>query len=137
MINHDIIHQSFEAAAELHGDITEAVCEDLFKRYPKAEDYFLIKGTPFKEPLKQQMVRDSIYAFFEYLETPEELEISLKYTIPQHKDLGIGVDAMIELLQSVANIACAAIPDSQQSDAKKNWQAIMLKMTDTLTELSH
>lgn len=119
------IYRSFEHASELHGDITAAVCADLFKRFPQAQDCFLLRGEQFQEALKQQMVRDSIYAFFEYLDTPEEVEISFKYTIPQHQTLNIPLKYVVALMQSVANVAIAACPEAERDGTISSWQTIM------------
>ena len=71
------------------------------------------------------MVRDSIYAFLEYLETPEEVEISFKYTIPQHQILNIPLQYIIALMQSVANVATASMPPEQRDATKQQWTAVM------------
>lgn len=125
MSDNDLIFTSFELAAELHGDITDVVCDDLFRHYPKAADCFLLRGEQFAQELKQQMVRDSIYAFLEYLETPEEVEISFKYTIPQHQILNIPLQYIIALMQSVANVATASVPPEQHDVTKQQWDTVM------------
>lgn len=125
MTNSDLIYSSFEHASEKHGDITEAACNDLFKLYPDAEKCFLLRGEQFEEELKQQMVRDSIYAFFEYLETPEEVDISFKYTIPQHQNLEIPLKYVVALLQSVANVVCDSVPQNEYDETKASWDEVM------------
>ncbi|MFA7555726.1 MAG: hypothetical protein WCY88_15890 [Spongiibacteraceae bacterium] len=125
MTNNEILYASFEQAAEKHGDITDAVCTDLFKRYPKAAHCFTLRGEQFEQELKQQMVRDSIYAFFEYLDTPEEVEISFKYTIPQHQSLDIPLEYIVALMQSVANIACESVSEAERVQTKTCWDNIM------------
>ena len=125
MTNNDILYASFEQAAEKHGDITDVVCTDLFKFYPKAAHCFILRGEQFEQELKQQMVRDSIYAFFEYLDTPEEVEISFKYTIPQHQALDIPLKYVVALMQSVANIACEAVSEAERATTKTCWDDVM------------
>lgn len=132
MTTNDFLLASFEYASEKHGDITEMVCADLFKRYPKAAQCFLLRGEQFEQELKQQMVRDSIYAFFEYLETPQEVEISFKYTIPQHQNLNIPLEYVVALLQSVANVACEATPEAERTDTRTSWDEVMRAFSEMI-----
>ena len=71
------------------------------------------------------MVRDSIYAFMEYLDTPLEVEISFKYTIPQHQDLDIPLKYVVAMMQAVANVACAATPEASKAPTQKSWDEMM------------
>ena len=71
------------------------------------------------------MVRDAIYAFLEYLDTPEEVDIVFKYTIPQHQDLNIPMAYFTGLLDAVAEVVCDAAPDSEQAATEASWRALV------------
>lgn len=124
-INNDLILNSFESAAESLGDITPHVYRRFFLQYPEAESLFNIKGAQFQDELKVQMVRDAIYAYLEYLETPEEVEIVFKYTIPQHVDLDIPIRYFIALLEAVADVVCDSVDDQTQADTKASWSELL------------
>jgi hemoglobin-like flavoprotein len=127
MIDKALIIHSLEHAAEVHGDITPLVCADLLERHPEAEVYFDVKGTQFKADLQAKMVQDSIYSCLEYLDVPEEAEIVLKYTIPQHQDLGIPIKHFFALLESLANVVCAA-SEQESGNVKASWQSLMQEL---------
>lgn len=135
MIDKHLIIHSLEHAAEKHGDITPLVCADLLKHHPEAEQYFDVKGSQFKADLQAKMVQDSIYSCLEYLDVPEEAEIVLKYTIPQHQDLGIPIKHFFALLESVANVVCAAA-EQESENVKTSWQALMQELKKIISEHS-
>lgn len=120
----DVIHQSLEKAAEVLGDITPLVYESLFSRLPDVEHHFRVKGEVFKHDLQSQMVQDAIYAFMEYLETPEEVDIVFKYTIPQHLDLGIPVEYFNALLSAVAEVVCSAVAAEEREPTRSSWNQL-------------
>lgn len=128
----DLIYNAFEYASAQHGDITDAACKDLFALYPQAAHCFLLRGEQFEQELKQQMVRDTIYAFFEYLDTPEEVEITFKYTIPQHQNLDIPLKYVVALMQSVANVACNSVPAPDYEATKACWDTVMQDFADMI-----
>jgi hypothetical protein len=131
MIDKELILHSLEHAGEIHGDITPLVCADLLKNHPGAEEYFDVRGSQFTAEIQAKMVQDSIYSCIEYLEVPEEAEIVLKYTIPQHQDLGIPMKYFFALLESVANVVCAAA-ESEPATVKANWQSLMQQLKDII-----
>ena len=133
MIDKDLIIHSLEHAAEVHGDITPLVCADLLKNHPEAEVYFDVKGTQFKADLQAKMVQDSIYSCLEYLDVPEEAEIVMKYTIPQHQDLGIPIKHFFALLESVANVVCAAT-EQESANVKASWQSLMQELKKIISQ---
>ncbi|MFA5493893.1 MAG: globin [Porticoccaceae bacterium] len=125
MIDRDLIEASFEHAAETLGDITPFAYQHFFARYPQAEELFLCKGAQFKNDLQNQMVRDAIYAFLEYLDTPDEVDIVFKYTIPQHLDLNIPMLYFNGLLEAVAEVVCGATPEAGKAATEASWKVLL------------
>ncbi|HLS98255.1 MAG TPA: globin [Porticoccaceae bacterium] len=125
MIDRELIERSFEHAAETLGDITPLTYQRFFAHFPDAEPLFDIKGPQFRNDLKAQMVRDAIYAFLEYLDTPEEVDIVFKYTIPQHQDLDIPMVYFTGLLDAVAAVVCDAAPASEKAATEASWRALL------------
>jgi len=133
MIDKELILHSLERAGEIHGDITSLVCADLLAKHPQAEDYFAVKGSQFTAELQAKMVQDSIYSCLEYLDVPEEAEIVLKYTIPQHQDLGIPMKYFFALLESLANVACTA-PAEDSGAVRARWQCLMQELKKIISQ---
>ena len=127
MIDKTLIENSFEQAAEALGDITPLVYEQFFAQYPEAEELFNIKGPQFNADLKNKMVSDALYTFMEYLDTPEEVEIVFKYTIPQHVDLNIPMKYFTGLLNAVAKVVCDTTPEQEKAATNASWGALLTK----------
>lgn len=134
MIDRELIEASFEQAAESLGDITPLAYERFFVRYPQAEELFLCKGAQFKNDLQNQMVRDAIYVFLEYLDTPDEVDIVLKYTIPQHLELNISMAYFNGLLEAVAEVVCEAAPETDRVATEASWTALLKSIEDLVAQ---
>lgn len=125
MIDKNLIHASLESAADKYGDITPMVYRDLFAKHPEAEALFCINGEQYKDDLQKKMVQDSLYGFLEYLDEPEEIDIVLKYTVPQHQSLGVPIKYFSALLQSVADVVCQAADESERAEVTDQWQQVI------------
>lgn len=124
----DTIHQSLEKASEKLGDITPLVYRALYSRYPQAEAHFKTKGAQYKETLEGSMVTDALFSFLEYFESPEEVDIVFKYTIPQHEELDIPLAYFYGLLEAVADVVIDAQPADDREEAAASWQRLLARL---------
>ena len=125
MLDNDVILSTFEQAAEVHGDITEMVYKDFLAKNPEAEKYFYIRGDEFVSNLKERMVQDAIYSLLEYLDNPEEVDITFKYIVPQHQDLDIPTQYFAALLESISEVVYSSVDANKLAATKQHWTLLI------------
>ena len=106
-----LLHASLERVAEQMGDITGAVMECYYRRFPGARAAFEELWRGNREQLEGEMVERALYCLMYWFESPGEIEILLSGSVLHHNDtLRVSPDWYGGLIDATADVIVETIP---------------------------
>ncbi len=119
-----LVEQTLTRAGEELGDITPAVMELFYRRFPQAAAMFDHHGGHRRDRLEAEMVEQAVYCLMTWLDAPAEVEIVLAGSVPHHNDtLQVPADIYQGLLHSTAEVIGASIP-AQRVAEREAWAGL-------------
>ena len=109
-------------ASERLGDITPAVIDTYYRRFPDAPAAFETWSLGDRQRLEGDMVQQVLYCLMEWYALPLEIEIILANTVPHHVDtLRLRPEQFLGFIETVVETVGRTIP-GEAHDETAAWR---------------
>jgi hemoglobin-like flavoprotein len=132
-MNADAISESFERAAERHGDITREVYARLFTRFPEMEPLF-IRDTTWAA--RGEMLSRTIELIFDLLDKDSYASNFVRAEIVTHDGYGVPPNVFPRFFETLANTIKELLGSEWTTEMDKSWNALVARLAGTAAESS-